>query len=51
MNKTPAETWRQYGPLFPSIPTTLDYPESTPLPLAQLSCGNPVAEPLAWRLT
>ena len=52
MNKTPAETWRQYGPLFREYSTTSITPELLAA-LAQVEgAGNPVARTYwQWRLT
>src|SRR3954453_8190590 len=51
MNKTPAETWRQYAPLFREYSTTSIRPELLAA-LAQVeSTGNPVARTYwRWRL-
>src|SRR4029077_5366408 len=51
-NKTPAETWRQYAPLFREYSTAAISPEPLP-PLAQVeAAGNPVASTYwRWRLT
>ena len=52
MNKTPAETWRQYGPLFREYSTTSITPELLAA-LAQVEgAGNPLARTYwRWRLT
>jgi hypothetical protein len=52
MNKTPAETWRQYAPLFREYSTTSIIPELLAA-LAQVEgAGNPVARTYSrWRLT
>ncbi len=52
LNKTPAETWRQYGPLFEKYSTNVISPELLAA-LAQVEgSGNPVAQTYwrwAWR--
>ena len=52
LNKTPTETWRQYGPLFRTYSTNTITPELLAA-LAQIeSTGNPVARTYwRWRLT
>jgi hypothetical protein len=52
LNKTPAETWRQYGPLFREHSTAVIAPDLLAA-LAQLeAAGNPVARTYwRWRLT
>src|SRR5215470_5250097 len=52
MNKTPAETWRHYGPLFREYSTTSITPELLAA-LAQIEgAGNPLARTYwRWRLT
>jgi hypothetical protein len=52
LNKTPAETWRQYGPLFKEYSTAAITPELLAA-LAQVeSAGNPAARTYwRWRLT
>ena len=52
MNKTPAETWRQYAPLFREYSTTSIRPELLAA-LAQVEgAGNPLARTYwRWRLT
>ena len=52
LNKTPAETWRQYGPAFRAHSTAIMTPELLAA-LAQVEgAGNPVAQTYwRWRLT
>ena len=52
LNKMPAETWRQYAPLFNEYSTATITPELLAA-LAQVeSAGNPVARTYwRWRLT
>ena len=52
LNKTPAETWRQYGPVFRAHSTAIMTPELLAA-LAQVEgAGNPVAQTYwRWRLT
>src|SRR3569623_1982247 len=52
LDKAPAETWRQYGPLFRTYSTSTVTPELLAA-LAQVeSTGNPVARTYwRWRLT
>jgi hypothetical protein len=52
LNKTPAETWRQYGPLFREHSTAVIAPDLLAA-LAQVeAAGNPVARTYwRWRLT
>jgi hypothetical protein len=52
MNKTPAETWKQFAPLFRKYSTTTVTPELLAA-LAQVEgAGNPVARTYwLWRLT
>jgi Transglycosylase SLT domain len=51
LNKMPAETWRQYAPLFNEYSTATITPELLAA-LAQVeSAGNPVARYWRWRLT
>jgi hypothetical protein len=52
LNKVPAQTWREYGPLFDKHSTTVITPELLAA-LAQLeSSGNPVARTYwRWRLS
>ena len=52
LNKTPAETWRQYAPLFREHATATITPELLAA-LAQVEdAGNPVARTYwRWRLT
>ena len=52
LNKTPAETWREYGPVFRAHSTAIMTPELLAA-LAQVEgAGNPVAQTYwRWRLT
>src|SRR6185295_19000117 len=52
LNKTPAETWREYGPAFREHSTAIMTPELLAA-LAQVEgAGNPVAQTYwRWRLT
>lgn len=52
LNKTPAETWREYGPAFQAHSTAIMAPELLAA-LAQVEgAGNPVAQTYwRWRLT
>jgi hypothetical protein len=52
LNKTPAETWREYGPVFKTHSTATMTPELLAA-LAQVEgAGNPVAQTYwRWRLT